>query len=364
MAEQLLWVRLLRVPAFALRPQRVGFSVFLVALVGLIGRLRMPWRDAEEMPFLDAVVGAKLEGFAQVWRGVTGLHGGAVGSGFAAILIDAPTLAVTRYPVESVVLGVPMVIVWAVLGGAVCRSVACEVSLEMTLPWTRQLGFGLRRWRTLVGTAVLPGVLIGVVALVLAAGGAVLFNGVPGLELVGGVLYGVGLLLSLAATVLVGVVLLGWPLLLPAAACEGTDAIDAAGRVLAYVIARPVRLIVYLLIGGLVATLATGVAIGLVEGAIGFARAMAGMWVSAEGAAELTGAYPMAARLNDAGELWEVGGLAEASSWLVGFWGSCLRLVAVGYAVSCVLTAGTMVYLFLRQVCDGQHYAELWTEEG
>ncbi|QKK07951.1 MAG: hypothetical protein HND58_07020 [Planctomycetota bacterium] len=363
MVEQLLWVKLLRLPALALRPQRVVLAVFLVVLVGLIGRLEMPWRDAETPPFLDAMLGAKLEALAQLWRGVIGLHGGAIGSGFAALLIDVPAMALTRYPVETVLLGVPIALVWAVLGGAVCRSVACEVSLEMTLPWTKQLGFAVKSWRTFLGVAVLPGALIGVIALVLAMGGVVLFNGVPGLELLGGLFYGLGLLLALAAAGLVVAMVLGWSLLLPSAACEGTDAIDSFGRVLAYVVARPVRLLMYVLIGGLVSVLAGGVAFGLAEGAIGFAQATAGAWVPAESLVELTGAYPLEAQLNEAGELREVGGVAAASSWMVGFWGSCLRLVATGYALSCVLTAGTLVYLFMRQVCDGQHYAELWSDQ-
>ena len=362
MVEQLLWVKLLRLPALALRPQRVGLAVFLVVLVGLIGRLEMPWRDAETLPFLDAMLGAKLEAFAQLWRGVVGLHGGAIGAGFAALLIDVPAMALTRYPVETVLLGVPMALVWAVLGGAVCRSVACEVSLEMTLPWTKQLGFAVKRWRTFLGVAVLPASLIALIALVLAMGGVVLFNVVPGLELIGGLFYGLGLLLGVVAAGLVVVLLLGWSMLLPSAACEGTDAFDSVGRVLAYVVARPVRLLTYVLIGGLVSVLAGGLALGLAESAIGFTRATTGAWVPAQGFAELTGAYPPEAQLNEAGELRAIGGVASVSSWMVGFWGSCLRLVATGYALSCVLTAGTMVYLFMRQVCDGQHYAELWSD--
>lgn len=362
MVEQLLWVKLLRLPALALRPQRVGLALFLVALVGLIGRLEMPWRDAETLPFLDAVLGAKLEALAQLWHGVVGLHGGAIGAGFAALLIDVPAMALSRYPAESVLLGVPMALVWAVLGGAVCRSVACEVSLEMTLPWTKQLGFAVKRWRTFLGVAVLPASLIAAIALVLAMGGLVLFNVVPGLELIGGLFYGLGLLLGLVAAGLVVVLLLGWSMLLPSAACEGTDAFDSVGRVLAYVVARPVRLLMYVFIGGLVSALAGGLALGLAESAIGFTRATAGAWVPAQGLAELTGAYPLEAQLNEAGELREIGGVTSVSSWMVGFWGSCLRLVAAGYALSCVLTAGTMVYLFMRQVCDGQHYAELWSE--
>ncbi|MDQ7014096.1 MAG: hypothetical protein Q9O74_09400 [Planctomycetota bacterium] len=364
MVEQLLWVKLLRVPALALRPQRVGLAVFLVVLIGLIGNIGMPWRAEEVEPFLGAVLGAQLDALAMFWQGVLGLDGGAVASGFVGLMVDAPRLALTRYPVESVLLGLPTMAVWAVLGGALCRSVACEVSLEMTLPWTKQLAFATKRWASFLGVVLLPTVVVGAIALVLAVGGVVLFNGVPALELVGGLLFGGGLLLALLAVGMMGLVGLACPMLLPSVACEATDAIEALGRALAYVIARPLRLAVYLAIGGVTCAVAIAVAFALAEGAIGLAHAATGAWLAAQGIAELTGAYPIDAQLDQAGELREIGATARGSAWLVGFWGSCLRLVVMGYAVSCFLTAGTMVYLFMRQVCDGQHYAELWSEDG
>ncbi len=359
--EALLWTRFLRVPALAARPQRVLLSLFLVVLVGFIGGIRMPWRDAETPAFLEAVLGAKFAALGQVWQGAMSLDALAASAGFARLIADVPVLAITEYPVESLVLGLPILLVFAVLAGAVCRSVACEYSLEMTLSWTRQLGFAVSRWRSLVGVLVLPMAVIGVIALVLAVGGWVSFNVVPGLELVGGLVFGLGLMLGLVAVVLLVLLVLAWPMLVPAAVCEGTDAIDAAGRALAYAIAKPARLVLYLLVAGFVCTAAGVIAMALANGAVAFTEGVAGVWVSSQGVAELTGSYPPGVALDAEGNVLEVGALATASARMVGFWGSFLRVVAASYIISMVLTAGTMVYLFMRQVCDGQHYAELWT---
>lgn len=359
--EALLWIRLLRVPALAARPQRVMLSLFLVVLVGFIGGIRLPWRDAESPAFLQTIMGAKLEALNVVWNGLLGLDTGAAASGFSRLISEVPTLAIRDYPVESLLLGIPILLVISVLTGAVCRSVACEFSQEITLPWTRQLGFALERWKTLLGVLILPSAVIGAVALILAAGGFVFFNIVPGLELVGGLLFGLGLLLGLAAVVLLVLVTLAWPMLVPAAVCEGTDAIDAAGRALAYVIARPIRLLVYLLVAGAVCAVVTSIAMTIADGAIAFTEGAAGAWVSPHGAAEIAGSYPTDTPLDPDGNAREIGVLGATAAWMVGFWGSCLRVAVAAYAVSMMLTAGTLIYLFMRQVCDGQHHAELWT---
>lgn len=363
MVEQLLWVKLLRVPALALRPQRIVLAVFLVVLIGLLGGITLPWQGEDVEPFLGAMLGTASESLWPFWQSLLTMEIGSTGSALVHVLVDTPRMAFAQYPVESVVLGLPMLVVWAVLGGAVCRSVACEVSLEVTLPWTNQLAFVTKRWASFLGVVLVPTVLIALVVLVLAVGGVALFNGAPILELLGGLLFGIGLLLALAAVALAAVTAAGCPMLLPSVACEGTDTIEALGRVLAYVIARPLRLAVFIAIGGGVCVTASAVAFGLAEGAIGVAHAAAGSWLSPDGIAEFTGPPAIDAQDRLGGTLPETGATARWSAWMVGFWGSCLRLVAAGYAVSCFFTAGTMLYLFMRQVCDGQHYAELWTED-
>jgi len=358
-AEALLWPRLLRVPALAARPQRLVLSLFLLVLVGVLGNLRVPWRG-ETPPFLDTILAAKLEALGRLGRALLAIDPPAAIDALAALLVGVPTLAVTHYPLESLLLGIPMALAFAVLAGAVCRSVACEFSQELTLPWARQLGFAVQRWRTLVGAVLLPIGVIAAIAIILAAGGFVCFNIVPGLEVIGAALFGLALLLGLAAVGVLVLSMIAWPLFIPAAACEGADAIDAVGRALAYAIARPVRLLSYLAIAAAVCIAAAVLALALAEGAVAFTQAAATAWTSDRGFAEVYGRFP--APLLDAGGNPEpIGALASTSAWIVGFWCSCLRLLAASFVLSMALTASTLIYLFMRQVCDGQHYAELWT---
>lgn len=359
--EGLLWPKLFRAPGLAARPQRVMLSFFLLALVGAIGRIPMPWHAAEKATLLEAVGGAKLNAFHQIWQGIVALHPDAIRSGFAALIHDVPALILSEYPFAILLLGVPIVLVEAVLGGAVARSVACEFSQEITHPWPRQLGFALARWKTMVGVVLLPVAIIAMIALGLAGAGWVLFNGIPGPELLGGLFYGFALLLSIVAVVLTAVLLLGWPMLLPAAACEGTDAIDAVQRVIAYVLARPLRLVGYLLLSAAIAIVAAGVVLLVARGADEFARGSLSLWASDRGVAEITGSFSADAPRDESAAVPEPGRLAEISSWMIGLWGSLLFLLAASYAISLAITLGTLIYLFMRQVCDGQHYAELWT---
>lgn len=361
MGEALLWPRLLRAPALAARPQRVILGAFIVVVVGALGGVRFPWRDSSLPSFFDALLGAKLGALAGVWRGVLSLDAPLAAGSFGRLLTEPVSLAIRDYPLESVVLGLPIALAFAVLAGAVCRSVACEFSQELTLPWPRQLAFSLERWRSMVGVLLLPWAVVGVIALVLALAGFVFFNVVPGLELAGGLLFGIGVLLGLGGVLCALAATLASPMLLPAVACEGTDAIDAAGRALAYVLARPLRLLGYLAAAGAVVVVASSVTLAVANGATTFAKAAATAWVSPDGSAEVWGERPGGGPGADGAGAEPIGALARTSSAMVAFWGSCLRVVAGGYIVSMVLTAGTLVYLFMRQVCDGQHYAELWT---
>ncbi len=357
--EALLWPRLLRVPAMAARPQRVVLSLFLLVVVGAIGNLRFPWRG-ETPAFLDTLLGAKFEALGQLARGVRDADAALISDGFAQLLARVPVLVISEYPLEAILLGIPVLVAFAVFAGAVCRSVACEFSQELTLPWAQQLGFAVRRWRTLAGVLVLPAGVIGVIGLLLAVAGFVFFNIVPGLEVVGGLLYALALLLGLAAVAVLVLTTIAWPILIPAAVCEGTDAIDAVGRALAYAVARPLRLVVYLLLAALVCAVASAIALAFAEGAVSFAHAATSAWTSDRGFAEIQGRFP-APVLDSEGNPEALGLLASTSSWIVDFWSGCLRLVAAAYALSTALTASTLTYLFMRQLCDGQHYAELWT---
>ncbi|MBK7406228.1 MAG: hypothetical protein IPJ41_16890 [Phycisphaerales bacterium] len=361
LTASLLWPRLLRAPSLAARPQRIVIALFLVLVVAVIGRASTLWSGPDKAPFLDAVLGAGANAAFRIWNGLIALNTRAIADGFVGLFHDVPLLALTEYPVSSFVLGLPSLLAFAALGGSLCRSVACEFSQEIVHPWPRALAFGIARWPTMLGALLLPWGLSAGVALVLAIAGWVFFGALPALEVVGGALFVAALVLSTLAVLLLVLGTLGLPLLLPAAACEGADAIDAAQRVIAYACARPLRLLLYLSVGTAVGILAIGLLAALATGIEQFARATLASWAGAEGARVLTGAFPPAYTLDAAGNPRELGSIGAAAEWLTGLWSSVLSLIVAAYAVSYVCTSGTLIYLFMREVCDGQHHAELWT---
>lgn len=361
LTERLLWPRLLRAPALAARPQRLALGLFLVLLVGAIGHIRLPGAEPGSPAFLEAIIGDKLRSAQLILAGVTNLEPEVILSGFAHLATDVTRLLLPSYPVATFLLGIPIVLVIAVLGGAICRSVAVEFAQEIVHPAGFFLRFAAARWITFIGALALPWLVVGAIALVLAVGGWIFYGGVPVLDLIGALLYGIDLLLAIVAALLIAVAAVATPMLLPAAACEGSDAIDAAQRAVAYTIARPLRLAWYLLVAGAIGLLAIGAAYLLAEGGDRFARATLAAWAGPSGTAALTGEFPPAASLDAEGLPRELRGTSAAAARIIGLWSAALGALVLAYAVSYTLAAGTLVYLFIRQVCDGQHYSELWT---
>jgi hypothetical protein len=206
---------------------------------------------------------------------------------------------------------------------------------------------------------LLPWIAIGLIALMLALAGLVFRVSV--LDVIGAILFGIALVLALIAVLVLVLSVLAAPMLVPAGACEGTDAIDAVQRAIAYAFARPIRLVWYLLVAAIFGAIAITVVWGLAEGADRFARAAAASWTGPSGEAALTGFFPAEATLDAEGNPRELGGTAAAAARILDFWSSVLATVVAAYAVSYFFASGTLIYLFMRQVCDGQHYTELWT---
>jgi hypothetical protein len=153
---------------------------------------------------------------------------------------------------------------------------------------------------------------------------------------------------------------LGFSLLVPAVACENCDAADAQQRAYAYVLSRPLHLLGYgvVLIVGLVLgfVLASLFAVALlnvtgalldavtanpaVEGAHGFA-----LFDLSPGR---TASVPLHAH-------------SEWSAWLVIFWQTVVVSLVAGYVFANYFGASTIIYMLMRQACDGQEMSEIWT---
>lgn len=341
LVDDLLWPRLLRATPLALRASRLGLAFFLLIALQAIGSLTLLWSEPGMPSFFDAVVYGKINAYAQI-----GDHPAA---GLNALIVEFPRAILASYPWSSIPLTIIMIVVGVRFVGAVTRSAACEFALGRAISWRDAMTFSLRKWMSLIGVVTLPAIVVGLASLAMAVAGWALFS-LPGLSLIGSLLYVLFLLGSLVAVLVLGAWLLGGLLLIPAIACEGVDSLDGVERAFALVFGQPLRLVAYLLILVVVGVLSVGVAALLGWGTIAFAEASATAWT---GTTHSLGVF-------DADTVEEPGVLLTLPRFLLNLWESVVWLLVGAFALSYVYCASTILYLLLRQADTGQEHTEIW----
>ncbi|MBX3376939.1 MAG: hypothetical protein KF678_08050 [Phycisphaeraceae bacterium] len=343
--EDLLWPRVMASAALGIRPSRIGLVFF-----GMVAALVVLWVGHE----LDRLVGKTgMPGpMAAVARG-EGPH-----TALWQVIVTYPVMCVTSMPFTTALLVLVVLPIKVVTAGAVSRMAAVEFARGEFVPWTEAVGYSLRRMGSLLGAVLGPLVAVWLIALVLAAGGFVLLNW-PYVNVVGGVLYGLALLLGMAASLIGVVYIAGNLMLVPAVACDGADAVDAIQRAYAYTLDRPVRLVLYLVLAAIGLGIALLILVVLVGAGIGVAYAGAGWWLGERAQAMLLhGTVSVVPGLGDAVPAPE--GSYKAGSWLISLWTMIPVYGVLACALSCGVSCATVVYLAMRRICDGQDTSELW----
>lgn len=350
LASSLLWPLLLRAGALALRPARLCTAAVLLVLVTLVVRLPDLWLDEPGPASVIATRAVVASG--DIREGTMQLSPSRVIEGVVNMLARTPASVAERFPRSTAAITLPALLLWGVLGTAISRSAAREVSLRDRGPWTADLAFGLSKWHSAALIKLGPILAFCLCWALVACVGWLLSFQVAQIGV--GVVYPAGLLLSLVCVV-VGLCLLGsMHMLIPAVAVEGTDAIDALQRCVAYALARPLRLIAYGAILIAQAVVLTLVLHWIIEGAISVCANAATAWAAEPGAEAFRRA---AAGQAPAPEGWSPG----AAAALIAFWSSLLRLGIGAFLVSFWFCGGTVQFLLMRRVCDGQDVEELWT---
>jgi len=338
LTDELLWPRLFRAVPLALRPERLGVAFFTLVILGLLGRIVAPQRAIPE-PVLPAI---GLLGQAVWARNVHDFV-----SAELRVLFGVTWSDVTARPWVTVGVAIPAIFVLVIGIGAIARMSACEFAQSVVVSWTRGLAFSITKCLSMVGAVIGPPLLAALLLGIVALAGGALFNWSVSAVL-GALIYPVALVFGAMAVLLLLGYALGHTLLVPAVACEGTDAIDAAQRAYAYVVGRPLRLVAYLLIlfGVLVvaATVLDVVASRTIE-------------LTARAGAALAGpAAKQALGLAD-------GTPEGAWSWvgrIVSFWSAFPRMIVGAFVLSYGASASSVLYLLLRKLNDGQDPSEVW----
>lgn len=340
LTDDLLWPRLFRSAPLALRPERLGIAIFVLILIGLLGRA------------LGAVTGGKIESHPTVGETLGGIVDSLrsfqpVGAllGFFELILGVPGTVIRDHPWWAALFAVPVALVLAVGGGAISRMAACEFAHSVMISWPKGLGFAISRWISLTMALLAPLLLAAFLVGALTIGGWLLLNW-PFVNVVGALLYPLFLIVALLAVLLLVGYVLGHTMLVPAMACEGTDAIDAVQRSYAYVVGRPLRLIVYTLVLALLLAVMTAV--------LGSIAA----WV-------VSLSQGAATALADNAPALFPDGVPREGSWglarrIIEFWVGIPALLVAAFVLSFVFSGSTVLYLLMRQLNDGQDPSEIW----
>ncbi|HJN71330.1 MAG: hypothetical protein HOC93_07680 [Phycisphaerae bacterium] len=251
------------------------------------------------------------------------------------------------------VYGFILLLVISVGGGSIARMQACQHARGDRLSVKGAVQFSTQRWRASLLALTAPGMLVAGVSIGLVLFGLLLFN-VPVLNLIGSILYGVALLFGLLIAIVAVGYAICWPMLVPAVAVENCEGGESVQRSFAYMFARPLHLLGYLVV----------LVVGLVLGFI-IVRLISTMTL--DFTANLVDAWAFNQSLGNAGAIQTDGipalGLIwyeSAASGLVTLWETVVHDFMIGWLFSGFFSSSVMVYLLMRHQCDRQDTHDIW----
>ena len=253
------------------------------------------------------------------------------------------------------VYGFILIVVLCIGGGAIARMQACWHARSHRLSMNDAIDYSTRRWRALLLAIFGPAMFVAAITIVLMVMGLVLLN-IPWLNLIGGLLYGISLLLGfLVAMIAVGYAAC-FPMLIPAIIVENCGGGEAVQRSFSYVLNRAIQfsgylfvLIISLVLGFVVVRLVTNLTLDLT--------------------ANLVGSWTFNSSLHSAGSLRDavvplvtIAWYESTAGWLVNMWESVLHNMMIGWVFSGFFSTSTMLYLLMRRACDEQDTRDIWWE--
>jgi hypothetical protein len=303
-------------------------------------------------PF-EAFLADELAAVRRIVAAAIALSPAAVIEGVADALVRVPLFLIAFAPWTVVLGGLPLLVLTAIFGGALSRMAAAEATRGLR-PTARETAAWVRlEWVRLALVPILPLALFGTLLLVLVAVGV--FLRIPALDLVGGVLYGVGLVAAALIAVLATATAICLPMSLAAVATGDGSADESIVRANSYLLRAPGGTIVALVVGLVAATVAT-VVVGAAVGAT-FAIAAWGVGLLGAPAADAVGASGhLAVFLPEAHpiSLPVPGVTARAAALLIDLWDGLLLALVAAFAANAIADVCTRAYLYLRYRCDGQ----------
>lgn len=345
--DDLLWPHLLASVRLALRPAPIALGLLMSLLVLAIGDLGSVWGEAGWFERLFGLLTTHLAAFTSLNADITLLA--------ARSLFMTPGVLFDEFPVSTIVLPIPILLICCLFLGAISRIVAIEYSRGAFLRARDGMAFSLSRFGSIVGAQLGPWAFVALMVLGLAVAGWVLFS-LPAVNTLGALLFPLFLLGAFVTVIVALGALVGCPMLIPAVTCEGVDGLDGVQRVYSLVFANPLRLILYLVFLGIIGGAVLLVADVVIDGSRMLAAGAASAWSGAQGEqifvapAEDPGPWLLSLFNAD----------PNAPRDIVSIWTGLFGLIVSAVMVSWYASASTLLFLMMRQATTGQERTEVW----
>lgn len=310
-------------------------------------------RPLTPMKVFEATIEHVSISFRHLIRGTIRFAPLEVFQGFRGLGWQLPQALWREHRLFGLALGVLTLLVYILGGGALSRMAACEFAGHVSLKLDEAVDFAMLHWIRLGIAVILPLALVAVLGVFIMLLGALML--VPILDILGGVLYGVALLIGLVlAFVLVGYAG-AFGLILPAVACENCDGPDAGQKAISFLYLRPLHMIGYALVGFI------GLVIGYLVVSL-FAMILLnttallfGVMSSHPALSAVGGAQWLDLSMSEG----DLGG-GRIASGLIMFWQTVVICLVASYVVSYICDVCTRIFLLLRRACDDQDIEEIW----
>ncbi len=340
----------------ALQPPRLLIALFMVLLLVSFGRL---WDGVTGQEAFATATELAGRSFAGITSAIMAMSLGSLMLHLGRLFVELPAIVWSEYKTFSIIYGLLFVFIMAVGGGAIARMAAINVSSHQRLPVRQALKFSMTRWVRLFIAPLMPLLAVAVVAGIIMLMGVLML--VPVLNIIGGMLYLVALLLGLLIAFLLIVYALAFLMVVPAMATEDCDGADAQQRAYGYVLSRPLHMVGYLLIALIGLTLGFFVVGLFATGVLNITPALYGVWTEdnpamvATGMADIFGTERISPEDVENARWHHV-----AAGWFINLWQTLIIGIVWAYVVSYFFSAATIVYLLMRRACDGQDIEEIW----
>ena len=345
-------------------------------------RIRAAYEDAADrhdialksrgLGLFDAFSSYEIGQVNQIMRGIrtwTWIGADSVTEGFFSLILIGPLWLAQHHYVFFTLFILWFLSVWSIFGGAIARIAAVHVARDEKISIRQSLAFSVSKFLSFLSAPLIPLVIVGVVGLVVAAGGFLGNIPVIGPPIVGALFF-----LALAAGFVMTLVLLGTiggvNLMYPTVAVEGSDSFDAISRSFSYLYARPWRLGFYTLVGLIYGGLCYLFVRFFIYVMLWVTHFFAGLWFfyrADDGRPLFTTMWPdpfSSIHLRYSVDYFALGGAQALGAFLLWMWVSLTIAMLGAFAISFYFSVNTVIYYLMRQEVDATELDDVYLEHG